>query len=253
MTFRCQPCAVWLLMHDRLPVARCTLFATTLVDMDQDRNDEGVITQHQLGSYHNTADWLARPPYVVGAAHTWSRRLFDRFGPVPDDLVAEDQAMLLRSALQACLSRETFIRDIFAAGNRLDQINIALAAKAVSGPVRLRMFVYPAIPQVLAPAVELHAEHPPGGCAERNRFDRSRQGHTGLASSSWYTAMVARGKCDDRQWGQKRFDLAIHTAQQPASPPQQPDASVRCRGRAIGQTWTAGRRVEGLRNSVEGR
>ena len=193
------------------------LIATALIDMDEAGQDHGRINPDQLGPYRNAADWFAKPPYVVGAAHAWSRRLFDRFGPLPDDLVAEDQVMVFRAImsggaitlnhalvryrrgglssrqsgataadvarrlqrhsrhaqaellqlladarvaqqidavkgpLESRLARERFIREIFACENRFDQFKLALFAKRVSVPNRLRIFVYAAIPGLLAP------------------------------------------------------------------------------------------------------
>ena len=37
------------------------------------------------------------PDFVVGAAQAWTRRLFDRFGPLPEGVVAEDLLMVFRA------------------------------------------------------------------------------------------------------------------------------------------------------------
>ncbi len=196
---------------------RLDLIATALVDMDQAGTNQGLIKPDQLSQYRHASDWLDKPPYIVGAGHAWSRRLFERFGPLPEDLVAEDQVMVfraiisggaitlsqalvryrrgglssrqrgataadvsqrlqkyswhartelqqllcdariagqadtVRSALELRLLRETFIQDMFRATNRFDQLKITLNASRVSVFVRLRIFVYAAIPIVLAP------------------------------------------------------------------------------------------------------
>ena len=93
MPHRCQQVVeAWLASGKR-----ADLVATAMTDMDQNEVDCGEIYQSNLITYHSAADWLAKPPYVVGAAHAWTRRLFDQFGPLPSDLVAEDQVMTFRA------------------------------------------------------------------------------------------------------------------------------------------------------------
>ncbi len=83
---------VWLDSNKRLD-----LIASPLVDMDEQGRVHQTITPSDLGSYRNAADWLARPPHVVGAAQAWTRRLFERFGPLPHGVVAEDLIMVFRA------------------------------------------------------------------------------------------------------------------------------------------------------------
>ena len=75
------------------------LIASGLVDIDQTGVAHETITPADLSTYRHAADWLARPPYVVGAAQAWTRRLFDRFGPLPQGVVAEDLVMVLRAVM----------------------------------------------------------------------------------------------------------------------------------------------------------
>jgi glycosyltransferase involved in cell wall biosynthesis len=84
--------ATWLDSNKRLD-----LIASTLVDMDEQGGVHQIITPSDLASYRNAADWLARPPHVVGAAQAWTRRLFKRFGPLPQGVVAEDLIMVFRA------------------------------------------------------------------------------------------------------------------------------------------------------------
>ena len=90
---RCERIVATWLDSDR----RLDLIASTLVDMDQHGGVHQIITPSDLASYRNAADWLARPPHVVGAAQAWTRRLFERFGPLPQGVVAEDLIMVFRA------------------------------------------------------------------------------------------------------------------------------------------------------------
>ena len=76
---------------------RLDLIASALEDLDEQGRVHARITPSDLSSYRNAADWLARPPFVVGAAQAWTRRLFDRFGPLPPGVVAEDLLMVFRA------------------------------------------------------------------------------------------------------------------------------------------------------------
>jgi glycosyltransferase involved in cell wall biosynthesis len=84
----------WLASNRRLD-----LIAATLIDIDEAGRTGAVITPSDLAEYHNAADWLARPPFVVGAAQAWTRRVFERFGPLPQGVVAEDLIMVLRAVM----------------------------------------------------------------------------------------------------------------------------------------------------------
>lgn len=196
---------------------RLDLIAAALIDVDEAGHTGAVITPSDLAAYHNAADWLARPPFVVGAAQAWTRRVFERFGPLPKGVVAEDLVMVLRAvmsggavtlaeplvryrrgglsfrrraqtagdvvnallknnrsalvelplllndarhagqlaaveaALLARLARETFIRDLFAAGSLPARGRLMLGAPSVALALRLRLFIYAACPALLAP------------------------------------------------------------------------------------------------------
>ncbi|MFM2066586.1 MAG: hypothetical protein RLZZ584_1495 [Pseudomonadota bacterium] len=52
-----------------------------------------------LGAWRTLADWCRRRPHVVGAAHAFTRRLHERFGPYDADLSYEDQVNTLRAIL----------------------------------------------------------------------------------------------------------------------------------------------------------
>ena len=76
---------------------RADLIAASLTDIDDAGRTHGTIQPSDLATYRNAADWLARPPFVVGAAQAWTRRLFDRFGPLPKGVVGEDLIMVFRA------------------------------------------------------------------------------------------------------------------------------------------------------------
>ena len=78
---------------------RLDLIAAPLIDVDETGHSGATITPSDLSTYHDAADWLARPPFVVGAAQAWTRRVFERFGPLPPGVVAEDLVMVLRAVM----------------------------------------------------------------------------------------------------------------------------------------------------------
>ena len=91
-----QRCArvvdAWL-SADRQP----DLISSNLLDLDEHGQTHATITPTDLSTYRNAADWLACPPHVIGAAQAWTRRVFDRFGPLPHGSVAEDWLMVFRA------------------------------------------------------------------------------------------------------------------------------------------------------------
>lgn len=51
----------------------------------------------QLAKWKNAADWCAKRPYVVGATHAFTKRIWTEFGPIASDIPYEDQIVALRS------------------------------------------------------------------------------------------------------------------------------------------------------------
>ena len=90
---RCESVVRAWLAHARQP----DLIASALVDMDEAGGLHAPIVPSELQRYRSVADWLANPPFVVGAAQAWTRRLFERFGPLPAGVVAEDMIMVFRA------------------------------------------------------------------------------------------------------------------------------------------------------------
>ncbi len=77
--------------------SRPDLIAAALTDIDAEGRTHGTLHPTDLANYRNAADWLARPPYVVGAAQAWTRRVFERYGPLPAGVVGEDLIMVFRA------------------------------------------------------------------------------------------------------------------------------------------------------------
>lgn len=90
---RCATVVDAWLAHERRP----DLIASALIDIDERGTEHARIEPARLQDYASVADWLARPPHVIGAAQAWTRRLIDRFGPLPQGVVAEDLIMVFRA------------------------------------------------------------------------------------------------------------------------------------------------------------
>jgi GT2 family glycosyltransferase len=73
------------------------LISGELIDMDYAGRDGAIIRPDDLADWTSFEDWARKKPYVVGAAHTWSRRLFERFGPMRPHLHGEDLVMVFRA------------------------------------------------------------------------------------------------------------------------------------------------------------
>jgi GT2 family glycosyltransferase len=105
---RCERVVDFWLARDRRP----DLIAADLADMDEAGNVHERVSPTELDTYRSFDDWLAGRPWLIGAAHTWTRRLFERFGPMLPGTAAEDQIMVLRAILSggAVSLREPLVR-----------------------------------------------------------------------------------------------------------------------------------------------
>src|SRR5258708_23893889 len=92
---RCSRVVDFWLQHAREP----DLIATDLADLDSHGQTHDRLSPTDLAQYRSFQDWLAGRPHVVGAAHTWSRRLFERFGDMMPGAMAEDQIMTFRAIM----------------------------------------------------------------------------------------------------------------------------------------------------------
>jgi glycosyltransferase involved in cell wall biosynthesis len=88
------------------------LIASDLIDMDQDGIDQGVLKVDDLAQWRSLDDWARQRPYIVGAGHAFTRRMFDRFGPLGPRVSYEDQVNMLRALLGggACTIAEPLVR-----------------------------------------------------------------------------------------------------------------------------------------------
>lgn len=91
---------------------RVDLIASDLVEFDNPDQETGRIAPTDLGAYKSFDDWARAQPWVVGAAHAWSRRLFERFGDMLPGAMAEDQIMTFRAVMTggAYSLREPLVR-----------------------------------------------------------------------------------------------------------------------------------------------
>ncbi|MEX8494462.1 glycosyltransferase family 2 protein, partial [Sphaerotilus sp.] len=76
---------------------RLDLIASHLIDMGPEGEDLGVVRVDDLSQWRTVEDWAQRRPYIIGAAHAFTRRLFERFGPLLPRVSYEDQVNLLRA------------------------------------------------------------------------------------------------------------------------------------------------------------
>ena len=51
----------------------------------------------QLAKWKDAADWCAKRPYVVGATHAFTKRIWSEFGSIASDIPYEDQIVTLRA------------------------------------------------------------------------------------------------------------------------------------------------------------
>jgi glycosyltransferase involved in cell wall biosynthesis len=92
---RCRRLVEFWLAHNCMP----DLIASDLIELDAQGDTHARVAPTDLGGYRSFDDWLANRPHLVGAAHAWSRRLFDRFGGMMPGAMAEDQIMTFRAIM----------------------------------------------------------------------------------------------------------------------------------------------------------
>jgi glycosyltransferase involved in cell wall biosynthesis len=74
------------------------LISSYLVDMQFDGHLGATLLVDDLSQWRCAADWVQKRPKVIGAAHAFTKRLHQHFGPFDPRLTFEDQAMALRAA-----------------------------------------------------------------------------------------------------------------------------------------------------------
>jgi hypothetical protein len=73
------------------------LIAGWVEDLEADGSVHDVLKPSDLAQWRTLADWARERPYVIGAAQCWTRRLLERFGGMPQGVVAEDLVMVFRA------------------------------------------------------------------------------------------------------------------------------------------------------------
>lgn len=91
---RCERLVAHWLACDRRP----DLIASDLIDIDTAGQVQQRLAHTRLDDW-TLGRWLQQRPWLVGASHAWSKRLFAAFGPMRAGAHAEDQIMLLRALL----------------------------------------------------------------------------------------------------------------------------------------------------------
>lgn len=75
------------------------LLTSNLLKIDIHGKSKGIIEVSDISQWKNPENWIKKRPYVVGAAHGFTRRLHLKFGNFVPDLVYEDQVMAFRATL----------------------------------------------------------------------------------------------------------------------------------------------------------
>lgn len=75
------------------------LISSDLWSIDGQGRTGAAIVVDRLDQWHSVQDWCVHRPYIVGAGHAFTKRLFRRFGPLASDLVNEDQILTLRALM----------------------------------------------------------------------------------------------------------------------------------------------------------
>ncbi len=83
------------LTHNKKPL----LMASHLMDMDESGAIFDPIKVQDLSEWKSMDDWMRSRPSVIGAAHAWSKELFEQFGGFPDAAIFEDQVAVFRAIL----------------------------------------------------------------------------------------------------------------------------------------------------------
>lgn len=75
------------------------LVSSHLVDFDHDGHLHDVIHVDDLAQWRSIDDWVEKRPYIVGAAHAFTKRMMKHFGPMHTGIAYEDQIMTFRALM----------------------------------------------------------------------------------------------------------------------------------------------------------
>lgn len=73
------------------------LIASHVLECDRDGTGLGVVEVDDLSMWRDLHAWAARRPFVIGAAHAFTKRVMQRFGPLSNDIAYEDQILTFRA------------------------------------------------------------------------------------------------------------------------------------------------------------
>lgn len=76
---------------------KADLLASNLIDLDEQGTLVRTIRVDDLALWTRPEQWVARRPHVIGAAHAWTRRVFEQYGPLDAEIAYEDQVMVFRA------------------------------------------------------------------------------------------------------------------------------------------------------------
>ncbi len=92
---RCSEVVSFWLDHNKQP----DLIATDAYDMAFNGELLSIKKTSPLDRWQSAEDWFDQPPYILGANHTWSRNLINRFSTLNSKIRGEDQVMTFRAIL----------------------------------------------------------------------------------------------------------------------------------------------------------
>ena len=78
---------------------KADLITSDLQKIRTDGSDADKLIVADLSYWDTPEKWIRKRPYVVGAAHAFTRRLHNQFGDFDTELVYEDQVMAFRASL----------------------------------------------------------------------------------------------------------------------------------------------------------
>lgn len=70
-------------------------YASSITYQGQDTGQQ--VKVDQLSNWQGAADWCRKRPYVIGATHAFTKRIWLKFGDIASDIPYEDQVVALRA------------------------------------------------------------------------------------------------------------------------------------------------------------
>ncbi len=92
---RCSRVVAYWLEHNKKP----DLIATDALEIKYNGTPIGLKPTASLDKWQSIEDWFEKSPFILGATHTWSRNLIERFGELDPEIRGEDHIMTFRAIL----------------------------------------------------------------------------------------------------------------------------------------------------------